>query len=94
MPSIVIRAPLAPENGEETKCLCEVRVNDLVAVELGPFDDLMQAMHALAYSPYPGQLLDAVFAIVRADDRQLICVAEAAGLLELREMERERRAVH
>ena len=85
---------MAPENGEETKCLCEVRVNDLVAVELGPFDDLMQAMLALAYSRYPGQLLDAVFAIVRADDRQLICVADTAGLLELREMERERRAVY
>lgn len=85
---------MAPENGEKTKCLCEVRVDDLVAVELGPFDDVMQAMLALAHSPYPGQLLDAVFAIVRADDRQRVCVAEAAGLLELREMERDRRAVH
>jgi len=94
MPTIAIKTPLAPEGRAETKCLCEVRVDDLVAAELGPFDGVMEATLALAQSPYPAQLLEAVFAIVRADDRRLICVAEAAGLLALRELERERQARH
>ena len=94
MPTIAIKTPLAPEGRAETKCLCEVRVDDLVAAEMGPFDNVLEAMLALARSPHPAQLLEAEFAIVRADDRQLICFAEAAGLLVLLELERERQALH
>lgn len=94
MPTIAIKAPLEPEGRSETKCLCEVRMDDLVAAELGPFDNVPEAMRALAQSSYPAQLLGAEFAIVRADDRQLICVAQAEGLLVLLELERERHAQH
>jgi hypothetical protein len=79
-------APASPGQGE---LICEVRIDGLVAAELGPFGDLMEAGSRLAASRWMLDAQAAEFRVVRAADRSLVCVFERRGLLLLQGLEQE-----
>lgn len=51
-------------------------------------------MLELGQSPFAANLPQALFLVVRKEDREDICVAQAAGLSLLRQLERERLKEH
>lgn len=72
---------------------CEVRIDGMVAASWGSCDSVFAAMNELASSPYAVATPSADFVVVRIENDEVICEADAKGLLVLFEMERERQAL-